>query len=103
MKFRIAILVVFITTVLIQSAYAQTKPWPIDNHDDCEVVPVKTHVYLHRCPRGQVAVAAQVDHIGNFTYTYLACAKMELLCGQELERYNNELVFQQSIQSTTGN
>lgn len=93
MKTKIILLLAFISTVLINSAvYA--------HDEECEIVQVRTGTYASQCPSGQVSTGGYVNHFGNFTYSYFYCAKMNLMCGQELRDFKNELVIQQDLQST---
>jgi hypothetical protein len=49
-------------------------------------------VHPTRCPNDLVVVGSRTDHIGQFTYTYVACTEMKLECEME---FNDEMVIQQ--------
>ena len=47
-------------------------------------------VFQTYCPDNAYVVASRTDHIGNFTYTYLRCERIELVCDKDEEKKESD-------------
>lgn len=46
--------------------------------------------FLTYCPDNAYVVASRTDHVGNFTYTYLRCERIELVCEKDEEEKDSD-------------
>ena len=54
--------------------------------ETCKIVRKELNrVYLGMCPEKSYVIGARVNHIGNFTYTYVKCEEITLECEDKPE------------------
>ena len=54
--------------------------------------------FYYQCPRGSYVVASRTNHVGNFTYTYVRCEEIKLVCEGEQNDKINESQSQEDFQ-----